>query len=123
VVGVPWLKWVIARGRFEAQTLVVLCNAEGRLISLGTAERQQPLGGGSALQLLWAVLPLVDTSGIRQDTPQHRWGTALLERLPVTLNAAQSPDSGQHGVQQSDAPTVIGPQTLEMTPPATRTRR
>ena len=74
----------------------------------------EELGSGSAVQLIVSAVPLIDTSRLEEAPPAMTWPQQLLEDLPVTLNAAQSLETGQGGLEQLATPEAVGQHALEM---------
>jgi hypothetical protein len=114
-----WIKFVKAWNSLNQQSLILTFDDQGVLRSAGLAAWQEGLGGGSAAQIVFAVISLSDVSDILQPADAHSWGKLLLQPLPVALNSAQSLRVGEHGLQQRIAPDYAGQHTLEMTNPKT----
>ena len=66
------------------------------------------------MQILFAVVPTVDTRHLGALPEQHGWGQLALQPLPVVLNAGQSVTSGAHGLELRGTPAGAGQHTLEM---------
>jgi hypothetical protein len=45
--------------------------------------------------------------------PQHGWGALSLERMPRSLNVANSPDVGNAALEQRGPPVGAGQRSLE----------
>jgi hypothetical protein len=118
-----WLKFVKAWNRLNQETLLLTFDDQGVLRSAGTGKWDESLGGGSAAQILFAVISLSDVSDLLRPADAHSWGKLLLEQPPVTLNSGQSLRSGQHGLEQRIAPDYAGQHTLEMTQPKTEKQK
>jgi hypothetical protein len=112
-----WFKLVLARNHLELEVVLLTFNEEGVLRAVATNQWSESLGGGGAIQFLFAVMSLSDVPALRRPADAHRWGRTMLRRPPVTLNNDQSLRTGAHGLQQRLAPAYAGQSTLEMNPP------
>jgi hypothetical protein len=116
---VRWFKFVKAWNHLDQESLLLTFDDRGVLRSAGSAGWKESLGGGSAVQILFVSISLSDVSEILRPADAHFWGKQLVQPLPVALNSASSPRTGEHGLQQRIAPDYAGQQTLEMTKPKT----
>jgi hypothetical protein len=112
-----WFKFVLARNHLDQEVVLLTFDQEGVLRGIGTNKWSESLGGGTAIQFLFAVMSLSDVPALRRPADAHRWGRTMLQRPPVTLNVAQSLRTGVHGLQQRLGPAYAGQSTLEMDPP------
>jgi hypothetical protein len=118
-----WFKFIKAWNRLNQEGCVLTFDDQGVLRGQGLGKWQESLGGGSALQFIFAVLSLSDVSELLQPADAHSWGATLLQLPPVALNSRQSLRSGENGLQQRIAPDYAGQQTLEMTQPKTERQK
>ena len=106
------LDWGSART--EGDFLLLGFNREHQLVDSTFEQWNRDAGAGRGIQPLVSVISVVDVDDLTNPMPQHRWGAFSLERLPVTLNADNHLDSGQHGLEQRGTPVNIGQRSLEM---------
>jgi hypothetical protein len=118
-----WFKFVKAWNRLNQESLVLTFDNEGVLRGSGLGRWDESLGGGSAVQVLFAVISLSDVADILKPADAHSWGQSLLQPLPETLNSPQSLRTGEHGFELRIAPTYAGQHTLEMTQPMTEKQK
>ncbi|MEH6584594.1 MAG: hypothetical protein V7754_21875 [Halioglobus sp.] len=106
------IDWGTARARGEF--LLLGFNHDHEMTSATFTEWDNDAGGGKSLQPLGGLIPVVDVDDLLTAMPQHRWGAASLEELPVSLNSDNRPDTGQNGIEQRGTPTAVGQRSLEM---------
>ena len=109
LLAVDW-----GRAQLSGEFLLLRFDREHRLTARAFNTWDERGGGGTALQPSIALVDLVDVEDLLEPLPQHRWGALSLGRLPVTLNRASSPDSGQAALEQRGTPTGAGQRSLEM---------
>lgn len=114
VLGVDVLSFDIGRANTTNETLLLTFDREHRLLGGSWHGREDRVGGGQSVQPFIALVPVVDVDDITRRLPQHDWGRAALEPLPIGLNRMQRPDQGQAGVAQRAVPTGVGQQSLEL---------
>jgi hypothetical protein len=102
------------RAQLEGEFLLLRFDTEHRLTARAFNTWDERVGGGTALQPSIALVDLVDVEDLLEPLPQHRWGALSLNKLPVTLNRASSPDSGHATFEQRGTPTGAGQRSLEM---------
>jgi len=100
--------------RVKGEFLLLTFDSRHKLTAATRSNWDNVGGGGQAIQPFFGFVSVVDSDDLLQPLPQHRWGSAYLQRLPGTLNQESSPDSGQSGLQQRGTPTAIGQQSLQM---------
>lgn len=103
-----------AEMRVRGEFLLLTFDRQHQLTSATRSNWDNYGGGGKAIQPFMGFISVVDTDDLTDPMPQHRWGNALLQRLPGTINGGSNPDTGQSGLQQRGTPTAIGQQSLEM---------
>jgi hypothetical protein len=116
-VDYEWLRYIkfaIAKGITNRQTLVLFFDEQGILQTKEYEYMTEIPGWGSSLQLVIEVQKLVDTSYLMEPPAQHTWGRNLLAPIPVMLNKKQSLYEGLYGVELQGATKKIGQRTLEM---------
>ena len=90
-------------------------DTDGHLVAAGVLQAKEDLGAGGALQSLFSVQQIVDTSSYEDDAfDSGNWGAGLLDPFPGVLNSAQNLNTGAAGLEQSGTTTKIGQHTLEM---------
>ncbi|MCB1687504.1 MAG: hypothetical protein KDI33_03425 [Halioglobus sp.] len=100
--------------RIKGEFLLLTFDKDHLLTSATRSEWDNHGGGGKAIQPFFGFISVVDVDDLTEMMPQHRWGSALFQRLPGTLNANSNLDTGQSGLQQRGTPTAAGQQSLEM---------
>jgi hypothetical protein len=118
-----WFKFVKAWNRLNQESLVLAFDNDGVLRASGLGRWDESLGGGSAMQILFAVISLSDVADILKPADAHSWSQNLLQPLPETLNSSQSLKTGEHGFELRIAPTYAGQHTLDMTQPMTEKQK
>jgi hypothetical protein len=116
-VRMPYFKLIKADSNLSEAARILVFDERGVLRAQGSAAWKEKLSGGGALQFIFSVLSLTDTSAFRREPDPLTWGRGNLQRPPVTLNSAQDLRSGINGLQQRVAPVFVGQATLEMTRP------
>lgn len=109
------LKMSFAGTDLKRNSYLLRFDSDGTLVAAGTLETKEDLGAGGALQALFSINQIVDTSAYEDDAfDSINWGVSLLDPLPLILNDRQSLTSGSAGLEQSGTTTKIGQHTLEM---------
>jgi len=109
------LKITLADANLRQRAVLFHFRSDGCLLSVATLDRQEGVGMGGTVQLLFSVVPIVDTSEYADDsTHAMHWGMSLLDPLPRTLNAQQSLRTGSSGLELGGTPSKVGQHTLEM---------
>lgn len=108
------LKFSYARGTADREMLLLIFNNEGILTAKGHKIFQENLGSGQAIDFLFSIQSLVDSSSLEQDPPSLSWGRSLLTPLPESLNYNHNITSGNSGLEQLGVPKGVGQSTLEM---------
>lgn len=111
------IKFVRAWDWIERENLLLTFDDAGVLCGMDGDHWRERLSGGGAAQLVFGAVSLADPALRRQRAGQHRWGRSCLDPPRVTLNAGQSLQSGEHGLQLNLAPKYAGQQSLEMEKP------
>ena len=117
VTIVKWFKFIYARSKLTHDAWLLCFGTNDVLQAWGKEDWKAPLGQGAALQLVVTAQALVDSTPVRQPSPQHDWGEMWLDPLPEALNSAQSLEDGRFGLEQTLSPADVGQQTLEMIQP------
>ncbi|WP_414981554.1 hypothetical protein [Congregibacter sp.] len=99
--------------RIEGDYLIMIFDAERRVSAAQRIHRDESLGSGVAIQLLYSFVSVVDVQDLLLPLPQHGWGASQLLPLPQVLNNAQSPGMGDTGLEQRGTPQGAGARTLE----------
>ena len=114
-LGYDWLnifKAVVAKGDVETETLTLVFDRDGTIVSQPRSAENRNIGYGGAFQLIIKVVPIVDSADYTALSPQHRWGHGLSEPVPVMLNAPYSVRQGEGGVGRVGTPDEVGQETL-----------
>lgn len=109
------LKMSFANTKLRRGVYLLKFNSEGMLVAAGTLQAKEDLGAGGALQTLFSVQQIVDTSTYEDDhIDTVDWGSSLLDPVARVLNYPQNLNTGASGLEQSGTSTKVGQQTLEM---------
>ena len=109
------LKMSFAGTDLNRKSYLLRFDSDGTLVAAGILQSKEDLGTGGALQAVFSIKQIVDTSAYEDDAfDSINWGVSLLDPLPSTLNFDQSLTSGRAGLEQSGTTTRIGQHTLEM---------
>jgi hypothetical protein len=114
-----YFKFIKAWNHLNQDVRVMIFDEDGVLRSVNRAQWRESMGGGSAIQFLFTVVSLSDSSKFLHRADAHDWGQRLLQPLPVALNSANSLHNGENGLQQRMTIEYAGQQTLEMARPKT----
>lgn len=98
----------------SGEFLLLTFNQQHQMIESTFTRWDEHAGGGTALQPSLGLVDVVDVSDLVGPMPQHRWGAVSLQRLPLPLNSASSPESGASGLEQRGTPRGAGQRTLEL---------
>jgi len=109
-----WFKLSFGRAKLDRKVYTFVFNKTGYLQAYGEKQIKDDAGKGISYQFIVKVAQVVDTQYLEKVSPQHNWGFALLQPLPIALNREQSMDSGADGLEQRGTPNSIGQRTLEM---------
>lgn len=111
-------KLAVAKADLDEETLMMRFDHEGWMQAAGLRMEEDELGRGRAVQPVFSIVPLVDTSSIESPhRSSNSWGMDLLRDPPVTLNSNQSLDSGEAGLELRGTPDKVGQRALEMQKP------
>lgn len=116
-------KLALGRGKAQREAMVLLLDDRGSLQAIDFQRWTEDVGQGLAFQFLFVALPTVDKRHLNSTPEQLSWGRADLAPLPVTLNADQRLDTGEHGVEMRGSPSDVGQHTLEMSSGSKKKRR
>lgn len=108
------IKFSYAKGAAERQALILIFDKNGLLISQNFKEFDEDLGSGQAIDYLFSIESLVDSSKLEEDPSSLTWGSSLLKPLPEVLNYSQNLGTGESGVEQLGVPNSVGQHTLEL---------
>lgn len=100
--------------RVRGTFLLVSFDRERRVSSVSRSVWDNDVGGGSAVQPLAGIAPVVSVGDLLWPLPQHGWGGSLLMPLPTALNNEHRPGMGSNGLEQRGTPSGIGQRSLEM---------
>lgn len=114
VAVLEWFKLAIGGATADTETLLLTFDQRGLLTNRSYEQRDVDLGSGSSVQLFFGLMPTVDTSAAEADTEINEWGSRLLARPQELLNAGQSLDTMQVGLQRRGTPTRVGQHALEL---------
>ena len=98
----------------NGEFLLLGFNHDHQLVDSVITSWDKDVGGGQGIQPFIGVVSVVDVDDLTRRLPQHRWGAASLEDLPVTLNSQNRPDTGQNGIQQRGTSSGAGQESLEL---------
>lgn len=97
----------------HGEFLLVTFDRQHRVTGSSFSRWSSDAGGGQAIQPFLGFVSLVDVDDMVEDMPQHQWGAALLQPLPIAINNNSRPDMGQSGIQRRGTPKGIGQQSSE----------
>ena len=100
--------------RTQGDFVLLTFDRDYRLTAAEQSTWDSEIGGGGAVQPLAGFVSVVDADDLLDSMSQHRWGAALMQRLPEAINEHSDPHSGDAGIEQRATPTPIGQQSLEM---------
>jgi len=106
------IKLVIARGDAEIETVAIVVDGRGDVVSRSTSSERRTVGYGGAFNLIFQVVPVVNTKDYTDLASQHEWGFGLSQPLPVMLNAPYSVRQGEGGLERLGTSDEIGQETL-----------
>ncbi len=112
-IGADFLSLDWARVDSHGEFIVATFNSDHQLTSITRSRWSNQVGDGKAVQP-FGIYDVSTTGDLREPLPQHRWGAAMLKRLPEALNREADLDSGASGLEQRATPLDIGQRTLEM---------
>ena len=112
-VGIDFLSIAVATVDTRGQFLLATFDRDHRLTATTFSEWDNRIGDGRAIQP-FGVVDLVTTGDLVSGQTQHRWGAAMLRRLPETLNSESDLDDGASGLEQRGTPENIGQRALEL---------
>ncbi len=113
-LGLDLLSFDWGDARSRGDFLLMYFDHRHRLIDSGYLRWSSDAGGGQGIQPLFGFIEVVDVDDLTQSMPQHNWGSFMLNKLPIALNAASHMDTGQNGIQQRGTTSSVGQHTLEM---------
>ncbi|MEA2068074.1 MAG: hypothetical protein U9P12_02625 [Verrucomicrobiota bacterium] len=109
------LKMSFANTNLKRASYLLKFNSDGVLVASGTLQSKEDLGAGGALQTLFSVQQIVDTSTYEDDhIDAVNWGGSLLDPFACVLNYPQNLNTGATGLEQSGTSSKVGQHTLEM---------
>ena len=110
-----WIKAVYASADADVEAIVFVFDNHGKLLSADDERWGSDAGAGMSLTLIFSAGSFTDTEQYESSPARALdWGSALTKPLPVTLNARQSLESGQNGIQLTTNSEGIGQHTLEL---------
>ncbi len=112
-MGADFLAIDWGSARVAGEFLLLSFDRRHRLVDSSFSRWDEQAGEGQALQLSLGVIDVVNVRDLIGPMPQHRWGATSLQRLPLPLNSASSPEMGGGGLEQRGTPRGAGQRTLE----------
>lgn len=112
---ISWFKFVIAEADYEHLVLIYIFDTEHRLVASAGSDSQFDLGSTAAVQPVYAVKMLFDTSAVENEIVDFtQWSTYCLRPLPETLNRKNAVNIGVTGVERRGTSPFCGQRTLEI---------
>ena len=112
---ISWFKLVIAQADYEHQVMVYQFDRRHRLIASAGDDTHFDLGNTMAVQPIFTVQMLFDTSEVENEVVDFvEWPAFCLLPLPQTLNRNSSLNGGVAGIEQRGTAPAVGQRTLEM---------
>jgi hypothetical protein len=112
-LGADFISLDWARVDSHGEFVVATFSSDHQLTSITHSRWSSQVGDGRAMQP-FGIYDVATTGDLLQPLPQHRWGGAMLRRLPEALNRDTDIDSGENGLEQRATPQDIGQRALEM---------
>ena len=110
-----WIKAVHASADADVEVMVFVFDKDGKLLSADDERWGSDAGAGMSMTLIFSAGSFTDTQQYESSAARSLdWGRALTKPLPVTLNARQSLETGQNGIQLTTNSEGIGQHTLEL---------
>ena len=114
---IEWFKFVIAQADFNHLVMVYQFDREHILIASGSDKTHIDLGDKMAVQPIFTVEVMFDTSFVEQEIVDlTTWPEFCLQPLPQTINRHCSLNGGIVGIEQRGTAPIVGQRTLEMHP-------
>lgn len=110
-LGVDALEFDWGDARVRGDYLLLLVDERHQVVAAARAQRDNDLGGGTALQPFAGFVSVVDVEDLLLPLPPHFWGGSQLLPLPETLNNASRPGMGDSAVEQRGTPVGAGQRT------------
>lgn len=112
---INWFKFVFAEADYDHIVLVYVFDREHRLIAMGGNDTHFDLGNSMAVQPVFTVQMLFDTTAIENEIVDlTEWPEFCLQPLPQTLNRANSMNVGVTGLEQRGTAPSVGQRATEM---------
>jgi hypothetical protein len=113
-----FFKFVYATSAANTDVAVFVFDEEGMMMGQATRDFRSDPGGGFSFTLIFKIKSLSDTDEYtRSQEGILDWGMAMIQPLPVGLNAAQSLDSGSRGLDVIRVDGMMGQRALELNQP------
>lgn len=110
-----YFKIVYATSLATTDTAVFVFDRGGRLRGSDFQTFENDPGGGFGFTLIFKIKSLTETDEYtRSQEGILDWGMAMIRPLPVTLNAAQSLDAGDKGIDVLRVDGIAGQRALEL---------
>ena len=110
-----YFKIVYATSLARTEVAVFIFDRQGRLSGGDFHTFENDPGGGFGLTLIFKIKSLTETDEYtRSQEGILDWGMAMAQRLPVTLNATQSLDAGDRGLDVLRVDGMAGQRALEL---------
>jgi len=110
-----WIKAVYASADATGQSVVFTFDANGELVASAADAWHSDAGDGFSFSLIFSVGSLTDTSLYTDASARlNNWGMSLTQPITVALNAGQSLESGNNGIELNGTSRDVGQHTLEL---------
>ncbi len=112
---INWFKFVFAQADYDHQVLIYQFDDAHHLVASGGEDTHFDLGNSTAIQPIITVEAMFDTSDVENEIVSFvEWPAFCLMPLPLTLNRAQSMDTGTAGFEQRGTASEVGQRSSEM---------
>jgi hypothetical protein len=112
---IEWFKFVLAQADYNHHVLVYQFDREHKLIAAGADNTYIDLGDKMAVQPIFTVEVMFDTSAVENEVVDlTEWTEFCLQPLPQTLNRHCSLNGGLVGFESRGTAPVVGQRALEM---------
>jgi hypothetical protein len=110
-----WIKAVYASADADVEVLLFIFDSDGLLQGADAQTWSADAGAGMSMTLIFSAGSFTDTQQYESSpTDLLDWGRSLTEPLLVSLNARQSLENGENGLELTTSSDGIGQHTLEL---------
>jgi hypothetical protein len=112
---ISWFKFVVAQADYDHNVMVYQFDKQHQLVAAAGDATQFDLGNSMAVQPVFTVQLLFDTSSVEDEVIDfYQWPAYCLLPLPQTLNRANSMNVGVAGVEMRGTAPAAGQRSTEL---------